>query len=175
MNDNWFSKWDFTDYGVLHVMSSWECSTDKYCVNSTEYYRNKNVLEWHRRTWEKRELYHSIFFLFFRYILLWIVPLVQDQSLDMLTSIPARYHCATDAPTPLTRQFSTLSVRNDKFFLSSTAFCGAGDDGVVALAAALSPVIESSISAVITLNWSVSRWLSWYISPSRTNKQIAYH
>ena len=29
------------------------------------------------------------------------MPLVQDQSLGMMTSSPARYHCATDAPSPL--------------------------------------------------------------------------
>ena len=28
------------------------------------------------------------------------MPLVQDRSLDLLTSSPARYHCTTDAPTP---------------------------------------------------------------------------
>ena len=33
-----------------------------------------------------------------RWILLWIMLLVQDQSLDLLTSSPARYHCAMDAP-----------------------------------------------------------------------------
>ena len=29
--------------------------------------------------------------------LLWIMPLVQDRSLNLLTSSPACYHCATDA------------------------------------------------------------------------------
>ena len=33
-----------------------------------------------------------------RWILLWIMPLVQDRSLNLLTCSPARYHCATDAP-----------------------------------------------------------------------------
>ena len=33
-----------------------------------------------------------------RWILLWIMPLVQDQSLDLLISSPSRYHCVTDAP-----------------------------------------------------------------------------
>ena len=30
--------------------------------------------------------------------ILWNMPLVQDRSLDLLTSSPVRYHCATDAP-----------------------------------------------------------------------------
>ena len=29
--------------------------------------------------------------------LLWIIPLAQDRSLDLLTSSPALYHCTTDA------------------------------------------------------------------------------
>ena len=33
-----------------------------------------------------------------RWILLGIMPLVQDRSLDLLISSPARYHCTTDAP-----------------------------------------------------------------------------
>ena len=33
-----------------------------------------------------------------RRILLRIMPLVQDGSLDLLTSSPARYHCTTDTP-----------------------------------------------------------------------------
>ena len=33
-----------------------------------------------------------------RWILLWIMPTVQDQSLHLLTSSPARYYCATDVP-----------------------------------------------------------------------------
>ena len=32
------------------------------------------------------------------WILLRIMPLMQDRSLDLLISSPARYHCATDAP-----------------------------------------------------------------------------
>ena len=32
-----------------------------------------------------------------RWILLWIMPLVQDWSLNLLTSTPACYHCTTDA------------------------------------------------------------------------------
>ena len=32
-----------------------------------------------------------------RWMLLWIMPLVQDQSLGLLTSSPACYHCTTDA------------------------------------------------------------------------------
>ena len=32
-----------------------------------------------------------------RWTLLWIMLLVQDQSLNLLTSNPARYHWATDA------------------------------------------------------------------------------
>ena len=31
--------------------------------------------------------------------LLLIMPLMQDHSLDLLSSSPARYHCATDAPS----------------------------------------------------------------------------
>ena len=31
------------------------------------------------------------------WILLWIMTLVQDRSLDLLTSSPAHYHCTTDA------------------------------------------------------------------------------
>ena len=34
-----------------------------------------------------------------KWILLWIIPLVQDRSLDLLTSNPACYHCTTDAPS----------------------------------------------------------------------------
>ena len=30
--------------------------------------------------------------------LLWIMALVQDRSLNLLTSSPARYHCSKDAP-----------------------------------------------------------------------------
>ena len=33
-----------------------------------------------------------------RWILVWTIPLVQDRSLDLLTSNPLRYHCATVAP-----------------------------------------------------------------------------
>ena len=33
-----------------------------------------------------------------KWILLWIMPLVQDYSLDLLTCSPVRYHWATDAP-----------------------------------------------------------------------------
>ena len=32
-----------------------------------------------------------------RWILLWIIPLVQDRSLDLLTSSQGRHHCITDA------------------------------------------------------------------------------
>ena len=32
-------------------------------------------------------------------ILLWIMPLAQDRSFDLLASGPARYHCTTDVPT----------------------------------------------------------------------------
>ena len=32
------------------------------------------------------------------WILLWILSLMQDRSLGLLTSSPARYHCTTDAP-----------------------------------------------------------------------------
>ena len=38
-----------------------------------------------------------------KWILLWIMPLVQDQSLDLLTSSPARYHCATDNLSQISR------------------------------------------------------------------------
>ena len=31
---------------------------------------------------------------------LWIMPLVQDRLLNLLTSSPVHYHCATDAPPP---------------------------------------------------------------------------
>ena len=30
--------------------------------------------------------------------MLWTIPLVQDRSLDLLTSSPAHYHCTTDVP-----------------------------------------------------------------------------
>ena len=33
-----------------------------------------------------------------KWFLLWIMALVQDRSVDMLTSSPARYHCTTDTP-----------------------------------------------------------------------------
>ena len=33
-----------------------------------------------------------------RWILLWIMPQVQDRSLDLLACSPAHYHCTTDAP-----------------------------------------------------------------------------
>ena len=39
-----------------------------------------------------------------RWIVLWIMPLVQDQSLDLLTLSPAHYHWATDGPN-FTEQF----------------------------------------------------------------------
>ena len=32
------------------------------------------------------------------WILLWILPLVQDRSLDLLASSTSRYHCTTDVP-----------------------------------------------------------------------------
>ena len=41
-----------------------------------------------------------------RRILLWIMPLPQDLSLDLLTSSPALYHYTTDAPTPTPPFFS---------------------------------------------------------------------
>ena len=34
-----------------------------------------------------------------RRILVLIMPLVQDRSLDLLTSTPGRDHCTTDAPS----------------------------------------------------------------------------
>ena len=37
------------------------------------------------------------------WILLWIMPMVQNQSLDPLTSSPVHYHCAKDAPLMRTR------------------------------------------------------------------------
>ena len=33
-------------------------------------------------------------------------PLVQDQSLDLLTSSPVLYHCATDAKYYITNQYT---------------------------------------------------------------------
>ena len=36
-----------------------------------------------------------------RWILLWIMPLVQDWSLDLLTISPMHYHCTTDTPKQL--------------------------------------------------------------------------
>ena len=35
------------------------------------------------------------------WILLWIMPLVQDRSLDLLTSNAARYYCTTDASSKI--------------------------------------------------------------------------
>ena len=37
-----------------------------------------------------------------RWILFWIMPLLQDWSLDLLTSSPAQYHWAKDAPLAAT-------------------------------------------------------------------------
>ena len=42
--------------------------------------------------------------------LLWIMPLVQDRSLDLLTSSPARYHCTTDAPEARQELLRTITV-----------------------------------------------------------------
>ena len=41
-------------------------------------------------------------------ILLWIMPLAQHRSLDLLASSPARYHWTTDAPLKLLTQMPRL-------------------------------------------------------------------
>ena len=54
-----------------------------------------------------------------RWFLLWIMPLVQDRSLDLLTSSPACYHCAMDAPyiiLPRKIQLHVIEVLIPTFF-----------------------------------------------------------
>ena len=43
-----------------------------------------------------------------RWILLWIIPLAQGRSLDLLASNPACYHCTMDAP--LQRKKNALNI-----------------------------------------------------------------
>ena len=45
-----------------------------------------------------------------RWILLCIMPQVQDRSLDLLSSSPARYHCTTDAPPRMMNRWSWCSI-----------------------------------------------------------------
>ena len=55
-----------------------------------------------------------------RWILLWIMPLVQDRLLDLLASSPAHYHCATAAPIIQNRIDKTKSgpsTQSCKWFL----------------------------------------------------------
>ena len=62
-----------------------------------------------------------------RWILLWIIPLVQDQSLDLMTSSPACYHCAMDAPSMLNQPLMKL---NRKFQIYQwNFFVGCGMSG----------------------------------------------
>ena len=42
--------------------------------------------------------------------LLWIIPLVHDRSLDLLTSSPARYHCTTNAPRFFEKECTMMVV-----------------------------------------------------------------
>ena len=51
-----------------------------------------------------------------RWILLWIMPLVQDRSLDLLASIPARYHCTTDAALLMKKSVIIMHVLLNKIF-----------------------------------------------------------
>ena len=44
-----------------------------------------------------------------RWILLWIMPVVQDRTLDLLISSPVRYHCAMDAPMQVYLIFSPIT------------------------------------------------------------------
>ena len=46
------------------------------------------------------------------------MPLMQDRSLDLLTSSPARYHCTTDAPT--------IIVNTKRTTTTTTTTAGAG-------------------------------------------------
>ena len=47
-----------------------------------------------------------------RWILFWIMPLVQDRLLDQLTISPARYHCTTAAPTVFLMRTSINKCEN---------------------------------------------------------------
>ena len=45
------------------------------------------------------------------------MPLVQDQSLDLYTSSPAHYHCATDAPHTLDMNGELSSYDTYKIYI----------------------------------------------------------
>ena len=57
-----------------------------------------------------------------RWILLWIMPLVQDQSLNLLTSSPVHYHCATDPPHSPTSSM-IIYTRQNKFYCTFKSLC----------------------------------------------------
>ena len=49
-----------------------------------------------------------------RLIVLWIMPLLRDRSLNLFTSSPARYLCTTNAPTGLNRTIAKHRLRGGK-------------------------------------------------------------
>ena len=57
-----------------------------------------------------------------RWILLWVMPLVQECSLILLISSPVRYHWITDAPTPCDRYigvFLLFQQHQNLWYISS--------------------------------------------------------
>ena len=98
-----------------------------------------------------------------RLILLWIVPLEQDQSLDLLTSSPACYHCATDAPYSkehFVNSFSTVKRKNlpvgqrnmiQNYSLLTYHYC--------------CPLDWQSSSTCLQCPWTMSSHLKQYLTP----------
>ena len=69
--------WYIFSYFTVSTMIAW-CFRQRYCTA-------KAILD--RRQPEPM-----------RWILIWIMPLAQKRSLELLASSPSRYHCTTDAP-----------------------------------------------------------------------------
>ena len=45
-----------------------------------------------------------------RWLLLWIMPLAQDRSIDLLVSCSTRYHCTADVSSLCRVEFSTMAT-----------------------------------------------------------------
>ena len=86
------------------------------------------------------------------WILLWIMPLAQDRSLDLLISSPTRYHCTMDTPTLFYEYWSQMNNTD----LNLTPHRGSCYDMVIGHK---SHYPRSSIFPVILLKAGSWRWL----------------
>ena len=92
-----------------------------------------------------------------RWILVCIMPQVQDQSLDLLTSSHAHYHCATDSPTPpptnlsiISNLYMNINIHVWKLKCTTAGFC-------------IWPGLVTSCLSCTNVSWSLipTRSLSW--------------